>query len=446
MGTIKHYLSMGHRRVYIGCVKVVAFAALETLTSEIVTHRIQILKYEPSSDAIEVVFYNRKIDQHVYNYRFLLFSNATQVRPNPTSATSVDHLALLTNVSHQQYKRSIQTFNKYSEPYKWNRVDNLICGEEDRTMDLDSRFRRIMFGLIPGAFKDTNEEQEYIAKFKRLVEYLGKLRDKEESQSSLDIKIISSTDEKEDIGGEILKTRRSTSDAMVRFTVQLRKGKKREPFEWTEIAIDSKFDTTSSYRIMFNWLVASSTKVEAQVQLLHRRCTQFGLQLISFPQTTISKNLFLHAVSLLLCCCLMKNEFLNSLDLSRNFKFAVPTLLCLRDKDKAELLDESLKSLDFVEDGIYMTDSQVLECIDDSEGYDFPKSRFNGKVKNIPARQFVHRSGALFFRVIRDQQGWAILAGIENYRHASKENRFRDIAKQMVHSVAKMVATIPAMR
>jgi hypothetical protein len=163
-------------------------------------------------------------------------------------------------------------------------------------MEVGMRFRRIVFGLIPESFKDLNAEQEYISKFRRLVEYLGKLREKEDSESSLDIKIVSSTDEKEDNGDEALKTRRSTSDSMIRFSVQLRKGK-RDPFEWIEIAVDSKFDTASSYRIMFNWLVASSTKVEAQVQLLHRRCTQFGLNLIGFPNTTISNNLFLHAVS-----------------------------------------------------------------------------------------------------------------------------------------------------
>jgi hypothetical protein len=120
------------------------------------------------------------------------------------------------------------------------------------------RFHRIVFGLIPESFKDLNVKQEYISKFQRLVEYLEKLREKEdsESESSLDIKIISSTDKKEDNRDESLKARRSTSDSMIRFSVQLQKGK-RDPFEWIEIAVDSKFDSASSYRIMFNWLVAS---------------------------------------------------------------------------------------------------------------------------------------------------------------------------------------------
>jgi hypothetical protein len=153
-----------------------------------------------------------------------------------------------------------------------------------------------MFGLIPESFHDAAAEQEYVSKFSRLLEYLGKLREKEDANATLDIKIVSNTDDKELEGDEVLKARRGTADSMVRFTVQLRKGK-RDPFEWLEIAIDSIFDTSRSYRIMFNWLVASSAKVEAQIQLLHRRCAQFGLHLISFPQTTISPNLYIHAVS-----------------------------------------------------------------------------------------------------------------------------------------------------
>lgn len=213
------------------------------------------------------------------------------------SVTGMSILILTKHHRFQKYTQSIQTFTKYSEPYRWNKVDNLILqDEEDRAIEAGMKSRRVMFGLIPESFKDLSAEQEYISKFKRLVEYLGKLREKEDAKSGLEIKIISSQDEKEDKGGDVLGARHGTADSMIRFTVQLRKAGKREPFEWVEIGVDSIFDTSSSYRIMFNWLVASSTKVEAQVQLLHRRCTQFGLRLISFPQTTIAKNLFLHAV------------------------------------------------------------------------------------------------------------------------------------------------------
>jgi len=54
----------------------------------------------------------------------------------------------------------------------------------------------------------------------------------------------------------------------------------------------------------------------------------------------------------------------------------------------------------------------------------------------------VHRSGALFIRAIRDQQGWAILAGIENNRHANKENGFREMAKTLMQKVTGIVASL----
>ena len=253
-GTTKHYLSMGHR--------------------------IQVMSYNDNSDTIEITVYNRKSAQNdrenVFTYKFLLFSKVTQT-----------------------YTKSIQIFKKYSEPYKWNRVDNLICGEEDRTMDVSMRFRRVMYGLIPDAFKNEAAEEEYVAKFEKLLSYLEKMREKDKSVSKLNVPVITSAnrgDQKHD-DFRSTKFRRDMTDSMIRFSVQLVRGKK-DPFEWVEIAIDPKFDTSRSYRIMFNWLVASSSKVETQIQLLQRRCTQFGLKLISFPQTTVSWNLFLHAVSI----------------------------------------------------------------------------------------------------------------------------------------------------
>jgi hypothetical protein len=158
------------------------------------------------------------------------------------------------------------------------------------------RFRRVMFGLIPERFRDNQSEHDYISKFKRLLEYIGKLREKGVEDSPLDVNIITSNDiqaETEDI----FQVRRPSEDSMIKLTIPLRR-LKNDPFEWMEVALGSTFDTRSSYRIMFNWLVASSSKVEAQVQLFHRRCSQFGLQTVSFPQTTISRDLFLHSVSL----------------------------------------------------------------------------------------------------------------------------------------------------
>lgn len=93
-------------------------------------------------------------------------------------------------------------------------------------------------------------------------------------------------------------------------------------------------------------------------------------------------------------------------------------------------------------DGITITSPQFLECIDNSEDYRFPHYR-SGRVKAISAPQFVHRSGAIFIRKLTDRQGKAILVGIENYRHASEENKFRHIAKSVIMKVIDSIGALP---
>lgn len=398
---MKHYLSMGHR--------------------------IQVLNYNPTSDAIEIIGYNRKSAQNdrenVYNYRFLLYSKVTE-----------------------QYTQSVQTFKKYSEPYKWNRVDNLICGEEDRTMDVGMRFRRLMFGLIPEVFQTIEAEEEYISKFQKLLSYLEKLREKHESDTKLHVPIISSKNRDDHNNEEVLgaKTRHDMTESMIKFSVQLLRGKK-DPFEWIEIAIDPTFDTMNSYRIMFNWLVASSSKVETQLQLLQRRCTQFGLKLISFPQTAVSWHLFLHAVRITSTALSASVTFQASLPKSHTLlsspQLAVPTFLTIRDTIKAKKARDILKELDFLYDGMAVTSSQFLECIDNAKEFSFPRYR-SGKIKSIPSTQYVHRSGALFVRKMADRSGKVILVGIENYRHASNENMFREITRKVVHELTEKICKL----
>jgi hypothetical protein len=100
-----------------------------------------------------------------------------------------------------------------------------------------------------------------------------------------------------------------------------------------------------------------------------------------------------------------------------------------------------LKDLDFVYDGITVTSPQFLECIENGRDFSFARYR-SGKVKSIPCPQFVHRSGALFIRKVTDRSGKVILVGIENYRHASNENKFREITRRVVREVADKISKI----
>jgi hypothetical protein len=153
-----------------------------------------------------------------------------------------------------------------------------------------------MFALIPEPLADKTEEQNYVDKFRKLLDYLNKLQESDETDGGLDVKIVTNDDERVDPREQVTSVRRETADMVKRLTVQLRKGK-RDPYEWLDIAVEPTFDTRRSYRIMIQWLVASSSKVESQVQLIQRRCSQYGLKLISMPQLSISPNIFLNPVS-----------------------------------------------------------------------------------------------------------------------------------------------------
>jgi len=48
------------------------------------------------------------------------------------------------------------------------------------------------------------------------------------------------------------------------YIIQLRKGT-RDKYEWLELVMDATFDTQRTFRIDIHWLVASGSKVEAQI-------------------------------------------------------------------------------------------------------------------------------------------------------------------------------------
>ena len=369
-GTIRQFLSMGHR--------------------------IQVLTYDPGADIIEITRYDAKSAQRTaksetVKYHYMCFCAETR-----------------------EYGKVVQTFSKYTQPYNWSKVDRIICGDNDREIREGMRFRRLMFGLIPPDFcGDIAREQAYIAKFVRLLEYFDKLREKDDTHSSLDIQIVSSSDRSSGTESvQVASTPGISGGSMQRFYVQLRKGK-RDPFEWMEVVVDSTFDTSWSYRIMLHWLVASSGKVDAQVQLLQRRCSQFGLELKPFPQITVSRNVFVNP-------------------------FKAPHFLVVREPEVAGKLDHALVEIDFVHDGVFYTNAtKILDCIDFQE-FDFGRRGWNVRVSG---RQFVHRSGTLFVRLLSDKLGRTIVVILGNYLYIGRnakhkltsDSAFRDLLDKLLH-------------
>ena len=338
-------------------------------------HILHTLTYYKSRDIVEVRRYTAKETQKNYtdNYQYLTICQETQ-----------------------SFKKCQQTFAKYTDQYNWNKVDNIICGDDDREMREGMRFKRIMFGIIPDHFGcDRNAEDAYVAKFRRLLEYLEKLRDKAEASTPLSIKFITSLEKENQNESQRLESLPGVErDSMVRFYVQLRKGKS-DILEWMEVAVDATFDSSWTYRIMFNWLVASSGKVDSQVQLLQRRCTQYGLRLIPFPQVTVSKNVYLNP-------------------------FKAPAILVAKQRSMDRMkLDRRLVEMDFVYDGVFLTAVEpILECIgEDASIFQFRRDRFKATIASAIGKQFTHRSGTIFVRVLCDLNERFIFVVLGNYRY-----------------------------
>ncbi len=189
-----------------------------------------------------------------------------------------------------------QQFRRFPQDYPWNRVDNLICGDPDKTLSEGTKYRRLNFRIIPDRFVEITEEKEYVKRFKKLLDYISKQVEKD-----VDIKIETSYEAKP-VDEESSKKDQQIYmgiEGLKRFPMQLKRGK-RDKYEWMEIFIDSQFNTSKTYRVMFLWLSASASKVDAQIQLMQRRCSQYGLRLVSFPQLSITNDIFIHPVSVIL--------------------------------------------------------------------------------------------------------------------------------------------------
>jgi len=133
-------------------------------------HRLQVLHYDPSSDTVEVKTYLKENSQGgsvgSYEYYYNSFCRLTGT-----------------------YIKMQQDFKQYTSQYNWNKVDRIICGDEDREMREGMKFKRLMFALLPDRHTDEESENEYVEKFKKLLEYFEKLREKDVANVPLSVKI-----------------------------------------------------------------------------------------------------------------------------------------------------------------------------------------------------------------------------------------------------------------
>lgn len=335
-------------------------------------HKIQKLSYNPSSDSVDVVQYyaNFAENESPQSYRYLLWS-----------------------ALRQDYVSVVQTFTKYTSPYRWNELDMLLSGDSISSISEDMRHPRISFVILPDPFTDRNGESEYSSKFQRLVEYFNKLQSK--GSSTIVIETLMTSDKAPNASrgksSVIVDLRRRSSDK----------------YEWCEIVHDSNCDTRRTFRITMQWLVAIGSKIDQQAQLLHRRCAQYGLNLIRVPNYSS------------LPLCLMN-------------PFAVPIIIPVRNKSCVNSLEKALTNdFDFIYDDSHMADPN--ELVDYLDGFDFIVNRWSmsKKKKFVPAKQYLHRTGTLFIRLLRDAQGKAIVIIYLNNLHIAGDSQLLECARSI---------------
>jgi hypothetical protein len=117
--------------------------------------------------------------------------------------------------------------------------------------------------------------------------------------------------------------------------------------------------------------------------------------------------------------------------------FKAPAIIAIRDSHRVSLVDGLLADLGFLHDGVFYTEARVvaMECLDDGDDFDFGKRWSRPPV----GRQFLHRSGTLFVRIVSDLHGSALVVALGNYLYMSKDPKLRVVAQNVYHQLAERI-------
>lgn len=347
-------------------------------------HKIQRLSYNPSTDSVDVVQYYARFaeDETPQTYKCMMWSSL-----------------------QQDYVSVFQTFTKYTLPYKWNELDMLISGDEVTNIVEGMRQPRISFVIIPDSFIDSQGENDYLCKFQRLVEYLGKLHPKDEAKN-FSIEIVTTSSDAD--------PKASSGDK--RFVADLRK-KRDDKYEWMELVLDSNCDTRRTFRLTIQWLVCVASKIDQQAKLLQRRCSQYGLKLVKVPHYSCLRSCFMNP-------------------------FAVSITKPVLNRRCVDAIEKALTNdFNFVYDGIHLSDPNEIDCLD---RFKFTVNKWSIKKRKafVPARQYLHRTGTLFTRLLRDTRGSAIVIIYLNQRHIMGDVGLLECARGVFHRIEHFIEEV----
>eukprot|EP00953_Heterococcus_sp_UTEX-ZZ885_P030586 16154-Heterococcus_DN1.PRE.2 len=157
-------------------------------------HRIHSLSYDDQTKQVEVKRFMSRYGSNAapgnrYNYTYSESCGAAyDVGHSSCSSTAV---VIACNMYLKQrfgtegkFQTVKQSFYRYPSPeYSWNYLDELVCGYNEELIE-NTKYRRISFALIPPTVSDQEEEESYIAKMRKLEDYLNSKAEKQDDEKS----------------------------------------------------------------------------------------------------------------------------------------------------------------------------------------------------------------------------------------------------------------------
>ena len=114
----------------------------------------------------------------------------------------------------------------------------------------------------------------------------------------------------------------------------------------------------------------------------------------------------------------------------------------IRDKNCVDTIEKALiDDFNFVYDGSHMSDPNEIDCLD---GFDFERNKYSIKKKKkaVPARQYLHRTGTLFMRLLRDTRGRGIIITYLNQRHIAGDDEQLNHARATFYSIEQYITEV----
>lgn len=203
-------------------------------------------------------------------------------------------------------------FHEFALPeYNWNFVDQVLCGYYDQIPDT-TKCRRIRYCIIPPEIQNQEQEQHYIKRFNKWVEYLqtrifGSSKSKQHSSSlqepiSVHIPSMFTTQDDDPVhsnpnptsGASPLKSQQNIKQSTREYKVNITSSSNSSRKEWLILQLDSVHDTLRCFQFELRWLSCSGVNVEDFTTSFSRKCHQYNLELRRVPEFARATFLQLH--------------------------------------------------------------------------------------------------------------------------------------------------------